>query len=323
MSKPAELTGESVLARLCQRGVEFDAEFLREALQAVAQMVIELEVSAAIEADPYERNGKRRAYRNGYRRRNWRTRFGNIPLQIPKLRQGTYYPQVIESLPESESLLLAAVLDAFVYGAEMEQVGDVLESLGFSDVQPNQIADMTARLDDFIETFRQRPLVNEFSTLRLEVLPLESRQGDRTIRFDVAAATGERPSGRREVLGFEVTPRAEGRDFWSGFLGSLVERGLQNVEVVTADSQRDGLRQAARETFHTATFRWHLPEARLQLPEARLSNAMPIISVLDDDYLLLAPQQPAVMVERLVGLALLFLQFGWAATYPDEFAVAA
>jgi hypothetical protein len=139
----------------------------------------------------------------------------------------------------------------------------------------------------------------------------------------VAVAAGERHDGRREVLGFEVTPRADGWDFWSGFLGNLVERGLQGVGVVTADSQRDGLRQAARETFHTATFRWQSLEARFQLPEAQLSNTAPVISVLDDDYLLLMAQQPVVTVERLVGLALLFLHIGWAVTYPDELATAA
>ncbi len=323
MAKPAGLTGESVLAHLHKRGIELDVDFLREAVQAVAQMLIELEVSAAIEADPYERNGKRRAYRNGYRRRNWRTRLGDIPLQIPKLRQGTYYPQVIETLLASESLLLAAVLDAFVYGASIEAVSDILHQLGFSGIQPNQTADMAERLDDLIEAFRQRPLEDQYAALRLEVLPLQVQQGERTIRFDVVVAAGEQPDGQREILGFEVTPRAEGREFWLDFLDGLVDRGLQTAEVVTADSLRDGLRQAVRETFHTAAFRWPSPEAHLQLLEAQLSNAAPSILVLDDDYLLVAPQSPIVAVGRLVGLALMVLHLGWAVSYPDELAIVA
>lgn len=323
MSKPAGLTGESVLAHLHKRGIKLDVDFLREAMQAMAQMLIELEVSTAIEADPYERSDKRRAYRNGYRRRNWRTSIGDIPLQIPKLRQGTYYPQVIENLPEAESLLLAAVLDSFVYGADVEPIGNVLHHFGFSDVQPNQIADMTERLDDLIESFRQRPLNAEYGTLRLEVIPLQARQGERTIRFEVAVAAGEQPNGRREILGFEVTPRAEGWDFWTGFFGNLTGRGLENVDVITADSQRDGLRQAVRETFHTATFRWQSPEASIRLPEARLSVTIPVISMLNDDYLLLAPQQPILLVERLVGLALMMLHMGWAVSYTDEMLIAA
>lgn len=323
MAKPAGYTGQSVLEQLRKRGIKPDVEFLRSTLQTMAQMLIELEVSAAIEADPYERNGKRRAYRNGYRRRIWRTQLGDIPLHIPKLRQGTYYPQVIERLPESESLLLAAVLDAFVYGAERETVGDVLRQLGFSEARPNQIADITVQLDDLIENFRQRPLAADYASLQLEVLPLQAQQGERTIRFDVAVAAGSRTNGQREILSFEVTPRAEGWDFWSDFLGRLVERGLQNVEVVTAGSQRDGLRPVVRETFHTATFRWQSSEAHNQLPEARLSYAAPVMSVLEADDLLPAPQNPVSSVERLVGLALMFLHLGWAAAYPDEMVIAA
>lgn len=321
MSKPAGLSGQSVLAHLHRHGIDLDVNFLRGALQAVAQMLIELEVSAAIEADPYERNGKRRAYRNGYRRRNWRTRLGDIPLQIPKLRQGTYYPQLIEKLPDAEALLLAAVLDAFVYGANMEQVGGILHHLGLSGVQPSQLADTAARLDDLIESFRQRPLDDEYTRLRLEVFPLEARQDERTIRFDVVAAAGEQPNGRRDILGFEVTPRADGWEFWTRFLGSLVERGLQHVDVVTADSQRDGLRPAVRQTFHTAALRWQTPDALM--PQARLSATAPVISMPDDAYLLLLPQQPILLVERLVGLALLVLHRGWVEMYPDEWAMAA
>ncbi len=322
MSKPASLTGESVLAHLRQRGIELDADFLRDTLQGMAQWLIELEVSAAIEADPYERSGKRRAYRNGYRRRNWRTQLGDIPLHIPKLRQGNYYPQLIERLPEVEGLLLAGVLDAFVYGASMEAVGDLLHQLGFSGIQPNQMADMAERLDDLIEAFRQRPLTDKYASLRLEVLPLQARQGERTIRFEVVVAAASRASGRREVLGFEVTPRAEGREFWLDFLDGLVERGLQYVDVVTADSQYDGLRQAVRETFHTAAFRWPSPEGANRLPEARLANAAPVMLLPDDPYMRL-PALSLMLVERWVGLALLLLDIGWAESFAGELAIAA
>ncbi len=85
-----------LLAYLQALGDETDVGFLRESLRVTLQLVMEMEVSAILEASPYERNDQRRAYRNGYRERVWDSPLGEIQLRIPKLRKGTYYPDFIE-----------------------------------------------------------------------------------------------------------------------------------------------------------------------------------------------------------------------------------
>jgi hypothetical protein len=69
------------------------ADVIREAARAVAAELMELEVSELIGAERGERRPPDRAtHRNGYRARRWDTRAGEVELQIPKIRQGSYFP---------------------------------------------------------------------------------------------------------------------------------------------------------------------------------------------------------------------------------------
>ena len=84
-----------------------ETDFLRDAVQLLMQQLIELEVSEQIGAARYERHPERVTQRNGYRPRSWDTRVGSIPLRIPKLRQGSYFPSLLEPRKRSEKALLA------------------------------------------------------------------------------------------------------------------------------------------------------------------------------------------------------------------------
>src|SRR5215213_8114143 len=81
-----------------------------EAVKATAAELIELEVSELVGAERGERRPEDRAtHRNGYRPRRWDTRAGEIELQIPKIRQGSYFPSFLEPRKRSEQALVAVV----------------------------------------------------------------------------------------------------------------------------------------------------------------------------------------------------------------------
>ena len=107
------------------------ADVIREAVKAVAAEMMELEVSELIGAERGERRPEDRAtHRNGYRARRWDTRAGEIELQIPKIRQGSYFPSFLEPRRRSEQALLAVVQQAYVCGVSTRRVDQLVESLG-------------------------------------------------------------------------------------------------------------------------------------------------------------------------------------------------
>src|SRR5512133_652769 len=88
--------------------VDGHADVLRESVAWLARQLMEVEVSELIGAGHGERRPQDRAtHRNGYRARRWDTRAGEIELQIPKIRQGSYFPSFLAPRKRSEQALLS------------------------------------------------------------------------------------------------------------------------------------------------------------------------------------------------------------------------
>ena len=81
-------------------------------------------------AGRYKRSEARTTYRNGYRERLWATRVGEIPLRIPKLRQGSYFPSLLEPRRRAEQALVAVVQQAYVQGVSTRKVDELRASAG-------------------------------------------------------------------------------------------------------------------------------------------------------------------------------------------------
>ena len=97
-------------------------------------------------------------WRNGYRPRRWDTRAGSIELQIPKLRQGSYFPALLEPRRRAERALLAVVQQAYVEGVSTRRVDDLVRSLGCEGISKSQVSRICAELDDVVASFLERPL---------------------------------------------------------------------------------------------------------------------------------------------------------------------
>src|SRR3954452_10829357 len=98
------------------------ADVIREVVKAVAAEIMEAEVSELIGAERGERRPDDRAtQRNGYRARCCYTRAGEIELQIPKLRQGSYFPSFLHPRNCSEQALVSVVQQG--YGAGLHAPG--------------------------------------------------------------------------------------------------------------------------------------------------------------------------------------------------------
>src|SRR5690606_21533391 len=102
-------------------------DFLREAVRLLAQHLMELEVSRQIGAGRHEQEPERVAYRIGSRRRLWGTRVWTIELRVPKLRQGSYFPSLLEPRRRAEKALVAVVQEAFIHGVSTRKVDELVQ----------------------------------------------------------------------------------------------------------------------------------------------------------------------------------------------------
>src|SRR6476659_11513308 len=87
-------TATMALTELAEK--EADVDVLRQMVQCMAQRLMDLDVEARCGAGYDEKSAERLNSRNGYRDRTWDTRAGSVELKIPKLRQGSYFPEFLE-----------------------------------------------------------------------------------------------------------------------------------------------------------------------------------------------------------------------------------
>jgi putative transposase len=233
--------GLSELLRKAQ--LEGDAEFLKEGVRVLSQALMELEVEEHIGAARHERSPGRRGQRNGYRQRTWDTRVGAVELSVPRVRDSSYFPSLLEPRRRAERALSAVVQEAYVHGVSTRKVDELVKALGMTGISKSRVSELCEELDGEVERFRSRLLEGPYPYLWIDATYLKSRQDGRVASMAVVIAIGVKgDTGEREVLGLDVGPSEDGA-FWIAFLRSLVARGLSGVRLVTSDAHR-GLKGA-------------------------------------------------------------------------------
>ena len=232
-----------LLELLRKRRIDGDVDFLLKALRVVADAVMDVDASAKIGAEPGERSPDRQTYLNGYRSRQWDTRVGTMELRIPKLREGSYFPSLLEPRRRSEKALLAMVQQAYVEGVSTRRVDDLAKAPGCDGISKSQVSRICGELDRVVDSFLERPLDGgPYCYLWLDALSQKVREKGRKVNVSVAVVTEVDAEGKREIVGMDVGTSEDGA-FWLSFLRSLVTRGLSGVELVTSDAHQ-GLRNA-------------------------------------------------------------------------------
>ena len=241
----------TLLDLLRNAGID-QAEFLRLALERFLQDLMAADVATRIGADRYERTPERTTQRNGHRDRDWETRLGTVHLQIPKLRQGSYFPSFLEPRRRSEQALTAVIQEAYVLGVSTRKVDELVQALGMTGLSKSSVSALCQGLDERVEAFRNRTLSGPFPYVWLDAKYLKVREGDRGLSMALVIATGVNAQGDREVLGCDVGPSEEAA-FWTQFLRGLLDRGLTGVQLVISDAHR-GLQHAIQAVFQGASW---------------------------------------------------------------------
>jgi putative transposase len=254
-TREAAMTDEmsvALLEYLRKVGLGLEPDFLREAIRVMSEALMELEVSQKAGAERYERSAGRRTYRNGYRERTWSTRVGDIALRIPKLREGSYFPSLLEPRRRAEQALVAVIQQAYVQGVSTRKVDELVHAFGLAGVDKSAVSRLCRELDEVVEQFRRRPLEQASPYLWLDALDLKVRQKHRIVSQAVVIAVGVRETGERAVLGFAVGASEE-EAFWREFLRRRVSRGLHGVHLVVS-AAHEGLKAAIAAVLHGTTW---------------------------------------------------------------------
>ena len=231
-------------------------DLVRELARWALQELIELEAAEAIGADRWERSRDRVTHRNGHRRRVLSTKAGDLEVGIPKLRKGSFFPEILEPRRRIDQALYAVVMEAYVNGVSTRAVDDLVAAMGIdTGISKSEVSRICAGLDDKVAAFRGRTLGHvAFPYIYLDATYVHVRDDElgQVVSKAVVIATGITATGQREVLGVDIGD-SEDETFWTRFLRSLKDRGLAGVRLVISDAH-DGLNKAIRRCFAGASW---------------------------------------------------------------------
>jgi putative transposase len=210
-------------------------DLLRGLLSTFIGALMSAEADAMCGAGYGERSQQRSNRRNGYRHRDFDTRAGTIDMAIPKLRQGSYFPDwLLTRRKRAERALTSVVATCYPLGVSTRRMERLVESLDVTSLSKSQVSAMAAELDEAVAAFRTRPLdAGPYTFVAADALVLKVRENGRVVGVHTLIATGVNAEGYREILGVAVTSAEDGAG-WLAFFRDLLAGGLSGVGLVTS-----------------------------------------------------------------------------------------
>lgn len=229
-------------------------DLLREMLTTFINALMSAEADAVCGAGYREVTPERTNRRNGYRPRRFDTRAGSLQIDIPKLREGSYFPDwLLERRRRAERALTSVVATCYLKGVSTRRMDSLVQTLGITGLSKSQVSVMAKELDEHVEDFRTRPLTDgPYTFLAADALTMKVREGGRVVPVHAYLATGVNNDGHREILGLQ-TGSSESGAGWLTFFRDLVARGLTGVKLVTSDAHA-GLVEAIAATLPGAAW---------------------------------------------------------------------
>jgi putative transposase len=154
----ADETSRALEDLVRQAQLSDDVDFLREGVRALAHALMEVEVTQHVGASRYERSPERTGERTGSRERRWDTRVGSLTWRVPRVRDGSDVPSLLEPRRRAERALVAVVQEASIHGVSTRRVDELAHALGLTGISKRQVALIWQEVDAEVERFRTRPL---------------------------------------------------------------------------------------------------------------------------------------------------------------------
>ena len=237
-------------------------EFGARVLSLAANALMSAEADALCGAARGERSGSRANSRNGYRPRTLKTPLGDVELEIPKLRRGSYYPEsVLTRWSRVDGALAALVVEAYANGVSTRDMALLAESLGVSSLSSSEVSRLAASLDSQVGELRSRDLSGmRYCYLWVDATYVRCRVEGRSASQAVVTAIALGEDGRKHLVGLDCVDTESHAD-WRAFLASIRARGLSGLVLAVSDAH-EGLRRALSEVFQGVA--WQRCTAHLQ-----------------------------------------------------------
>ncbi|WMT50443.1 MAG: IS256 family transposase [Ferroplasma sp.] len=208
--------------------------------------VMDQEAIEQLNADKYERNNKRTGYRNGYKKRKLKTLDGELILDKPDIRSGSFTTKVFDKYSTVEKALNSVIVESYINGISTRSVNSIISNLGIN-VSPEYVSSLNKDLDAKVKEFLETGIDDKIKYLYIDATYFKVRENSKYKSMALYTSIGVNSNGIRQLLSMDIYNSEDGMD-WNNFFFKLKERGLTGVQLVISDGHK-GIMNAVKESF--------------------------------------------------------------------------
>lgn len=192
--------------------------------------------------------------RNGHSRKKVKSKLGEIPLEVPRDREGSFEPQLVPKRSRVMAEIEDNVLSLYTHGMTTRDIESHVRELYGVEMSEATISHITDRIIDHIEEWKNRRLDRVYMVVWMDAIVFKVRHEGKVIDKAVQIAVGLNNSGYKEVLGMWICQN-ESAAFWMGVLTNLKSRGVEDILITSTDNLK-GFVEAIKSVY---------PEAKTQI----------------------------------------------------------
>ena len=212
-----------------------DGVFAKLFSETMEQM-LEAELSDHLGYEKYEVKGHNSGNsRNGYYEKKVRTSNGDVSIQVPRDREGTYEPIIMPKYGKNTNELEEKILGLYARGVSTRDIQDTLGEMYGVDISATTISKVTDKVWELVEAWQNRPLASIYPIIYMDAIHIKLRRENKVQNTAVHIVLGVNLEGNREVLGHWVSDGAEGANFWLSVITDLQNRGVQDIYIASVD----------------------------------------------------------------------------------------
>ena len=185
--------------------------------------------------------------RNGKSQKTLKGEFGELPIEIPRDRQGTFEPQLIPKHQTRWTGFDDKILSLYARGMTVREIQGHLEEMYGTEVSPALISSVTDAVIEEVKAWQARPLDGVYPIVYLDCIHVKVRDAGAVRVKAVYLALGINLTGEKELLGLWIA-QTEGAKFWLQVVTELKNRGVQDIFIACVDGLK-GFPEAIETVF--------------------------------------------------------------------------
>lgn len=246
--RPNEQLARAIIEQYQPKSVADMQDALKDIFGPMFEAMLQGEMDSHLGYQNNERGEKQSTNRrNGYTPKTLKTTAGDVPIQVPRDRNGSFDPVVVPKRKRDVSAIEDKVLAMYAKGMSQRDIAETIEDIYGFEISHETVSEITDRVLEQLEEWQNRPLKKFYTFLFVDCLYVPIRKEYETRNYAVYVILGYDVDGKKDILGLWLS-EAESKHQWMQIFDELKTRGVEDVLFLSMDGV-SGLEEGAKAVF--------------------------------------------------------------------------